>query len=308
MKDIRYSLIIPHYNIPDLLERCLRSVPERNDLQTIVVDDHSPENCKEALHRIENLFPHVSFVYCETNGGAGKARNIGMEKAEGRYLIFADADDYFSEEFPTILDRCKGSTEDIIFFRYIGVLESLSSKDFNQNIWGNEIMDRYFKTHIEDELRCSLIQPWGRFYKRTFIQENNLYFEEIPFSNDYYFVVSAGCKAGQIKVEDCVLYYYVRRDGSLTSSYNKKPNELEIRAAACFRGQKIMKQYGYKFHFMPMTSFLSTMFHTNKKLYRHYLKMAHEVYSSKWDAVKQVVWWENGWLPKLKIHAYTIFC
>ena len=68
-----YSFIIPHYNIPELLERCLNSIPEREDVEVLVVDDCSPEDCQEKLRQLEQRFPRVTFLSTGKNGGAGRA-------------------------------------------------------------------------------------------------------------------------------------------------------------------------------------------------------------------------------------------
>ena len=78
-----YTIIIPHHNLPHLLYRCLSSIPNRNDIQTIVIDDKSDEQYIQDLKEIESQFVNVSFYYLSECSGAGKARNIGLKKALG---------------------------------------------------------------------------------------------------------------------------------------------------------------------------------------------------------------------------------
>ena len=89
MSTINYSFIIPHKNSVKLLNRCLDSIPQREDIEIIVVDDNSDE--KPIVKRTVEV---VYLTYKESNG-AGKARNIGITKAKGRWLLFADCDDYY---------------------------------------------------------------------------------------------------------------------------------------------------------------------------------------------------------------------
>ena len=65
----QYTIIIPHHNIPGLLRRCLWSIPVREDTQVVVVDDKSSDAFVGQLRELEREFPHVTFVYAETNGG-----------------------------------------------------------------------------------------------------------------------------------------------------------------------------------------------------------------------------------------------
>lgn len=93
---INYSIIIPHHNIPDLLGRCLRSIPEREDVQVIVVDDNSPGN-ENYLRDIPELSrKNVEFYITKDGLGAGHARNVGLSHAIGKWLVFSDSDDFLS--------------------------------------------------------------------------------------------------------------------------------------------------------------------------------------------------------------------
>ena len=110
-----YTTIIPHHNLPHLLYRCLSSIPNRNDIQTIVIDDKSDEQYIQDLKEIESQFVNVSFYYLSECSGAGKARNIGLKKALGKYILFADSDDFFNYCIHDILNEYKGEDADIIY-------------------------------------------------------------------------------------------------------------------------------------------------------------------------------------------------
>lgn len=302
-----YSFIIPHYNIPELLERCLASIPVREDVEVLVVDDCSPAACQEKLQQLAQRFPHVTFLSTGKNGGAGRARNIGLEQAKGDYLIFADADDYFTEQLPAVLDEYANADYDVVYFRNINV----SSEDLSQLQDRNgfdEMFDRFFETGDESEVRSLIHTPWAKFFKRKMVMDKGFRFDEIPFANDCFFVVSCGCGAGPVKVDRRILYAYTERPGSLSSSFMKKPGELEIRSAACFRTQKVIFEKGFRFHFMPMTPFMSEMLHHDRKLYRKYIKLSPEVYESRMDAIRQIRWWENGIAWKLWVYVYSFIC
>lgn len=95
MSEINYSIIIPHKNIPNLLQRCLASIPRREDIQIIIVDDKS-----DVVEVDFECFPGVGEqcveVYFTKEGkGAGYARNVGLKYAKGKWLLFVDSDDFF---------------------------------------------------------------------------------------------------------------------------------------------------------------------------------------------------------------------
>lgn len=99
---INYSFIIPHKNTPKLLKRCVDSIPTRDDIEVIVVDDNSDDNLKPTLTRSD-----LVIILLDKNDAkrAGHARNIGMDIAKGRWLLFADSDDYYSENMLKLLDK-----------------------------------------------------------------------------------------------------------------------------------------------------------------------------------------------------------
>lgn len=86
----KYSIIIPHYNIPDLLMRCLKSIPVMEEIEVIVVDDNSPDAATYIERYPELSRPHLAFIRTTKGGEAGYARNVGMEHARGNWLLFAD--------------------------------------------------------------------------------------------------------------------------------------------------------------------------------------------------------------------------
>ena len=114
-KEITYSFIIPHKNCPDLLQRCVDSIPERDDVEVIVVDDNSAERKKPSLKERKNL--QVILLDAEHSKGAGRARNVGLQHAEGKWLLFADADDYYNEnELKKILNKyLKDESTDLVY-------------------------------------------------------------------------------------------------------------------------------------------------------------------------------------------------
>ena len=112
-----YSIIIPHKGIPDLLMRCLRSIPVSEDIQVIVVDDNSADADTYLDKYPELSRPYLEFIRTKTGGGAGYARNVGLDRAKGKWLLFADADDFFVEDMHDIISSYVDSEADVIYFK-----------------------------------------------------------------------------------------------------------------------------------------------------------------------------------------------
>ena len=111
-----YTIITPHKNTPELLERLLGSVPVSIDAQIIVVDDHSDaDKYRMVEHSCQQ---HHVELYTSEGRYAGGARNTGLKHARGEWVVFADADDYFYPYTFEILDKNKESDNDIIYFYF----------------------------------------------------------------------------------------------------------------------------------------------------------------------------------------------
>ena len=112
---MNYSIIIPHRNIPNLLQRLLCTIPQRNDMEVIIVDDNS-----DAEHVDFEHFPGIEradtkVIFDKKGGGGGYARNVGLTQATGKWVIFADSDDYFNYCLNDVLNDSLDSDSDIIY-------------------------------------------------------------------------------------------------------------------------------------------------------------------------------------------------
>lgn len=212
MEEYNYTIIIPHKNIPKLLQRCLDSIPERPDVQVIVVDDNSDP----AIVDFGN-FPGKdrknTEVYLTKEGkGAGYARNVGLRYAKGKWLLFADADDYYNTNFIGILDIYINSDNDIVFF-------NISNSNAKSSI--STKYENYFegKGNVDD-IRLIWV-PWNKMFSCNLIKRNNICFDEIPVGNDAMFCLNANNMAKKISVIKEQLYVYTS-DNTNSISLRKK--------------------------------------------------------------------------------------
>jgi glycosyltransferase involved in cell wall biosynthesis len=220
-KMYNYSIIIPHKNIPDLLERCLASIPVRDDVQVIVVDDSSEERLVDFARFPGRGRPHTEIIFHKSaiggSGGPGMARNVGMGVAKGRWLVFADADDYFHPAVGAMMDKYRESGADMVFFRHDSV-DGDTREPVAINTRRNRILDEFEDGPDEETLRqvrYMISVPWGRFISREMVKRHEIAFDQVRFSNDVLFSVKAGYFAERIESDSAVVYCNVRREGSL---------------------------------------------------------------------------------------------
>ena len=245
MDDIKYTFIIPHYNIPDLLVRCLKSIPDRDDIQIIVCDDHSP-NSEDYIDKIPELGRKcVELCICPRNGGAGYARNEGLKKAVGKWLVFADADDFFEDGVLQLLDKYYESSHDVVYFNIRSVYSNDITKEANRGVGQVELFKKYNESGDSTPFRYNYTEPWGKMVKRSLVEENKIKFDETKVCNDYYFSVQVGCLAKTIGVVDSPLYVLTLREGSLCYEFADTKEKLLTRVDVNSRVQMFLEKHGY---------------------------------------------------------------
>lgn len=215
----RYSFIIPHKNALGLLSRCLDSIPRRQDVEIIVVDDNS-----RPAERPVPGDPSVRIVQLEPDQsrGAGRARNTGLECAEGKWLLFADCDDYYEEGFLDVLDRYAEEDADIVYF---DAYYDSGKPDLKiGSIW-QESLERYRGSAgtRTDQLRLQMStnQPWNKMFRREFVLSADVRFEEIPICNDAYFSMRLAAETTNVRILGDKLYHYVANGQGIT--FSKRP-------------------------------------------------------------------------------------
>ena len=216
MNNITYSIIIPHKNSPELLKRCVDSIPPRNDVQVIVVDDNS-NPCIVDFKKIK--FSREVEVYgVDYSKWGGHARNIGLSKAIGKWILFSDCDDYFEQGFLDILDQYCDRDIDVVFYDF-NLVDSTS---------GSILSDKYLdKIHnaiqhydgsdiVSDIIKYKFHTVWSKMISRQFIEDNNISFEEIQNGNDIMFSFFVGYYARKIEVISRTLYNYTYNRNSVS--------------------------------------------------------------------------------------------
>ncbi|MDR2010193.1 MAG: glycosyltransferase [Bacteroidales bacterium] len=258
MKQIIFSIIIPHKNIPDLLQRCLNSIPRRDDIQIIVVDDNSDGNIVDF-----NNFPGLDEKYVETyftkeGKGAGYARNAGLKYAKGKWLLFADADDFFNKGFVKKCDEYKNTDYDIIYFNTNSV-ESDSLNPVNNRL---VYLENWLQNKDLDSLRYRSAVPYGKMIRRDLIIKKQIRFNEIEVANDVWFSCQIGYFAQKVTVDIYPIYCATVRNNSLY--YHVTTKRRIIRFNECLRVNAFLYTIKKrKYREEPLSYYIPSLFHLN---------------------------------------------
>ena len=220
------TIIIPVYNVEKYIRSCILSVLNQGliaeDYEVILINDGTTDNSFGMITDLIKCHNNIKIIE-QSNKGLSAARNIGLEKATGRYILFIDSDDYLIENsLRKLLNIVIESNADLIVADYI-VQTDETTPDLN--VCHTEPISQHIKSGPElfiEDLKLRDYFIWRTIYKRDFLFEHNISFiegvtfEDSPFTIECY-----------LKAEKCVrisfpFYVYRRRHGSLSSHITRK--------------------------------------------------------------------------------------
>lgn len=235
--EMKLSVIVPHYNSARLLEKLLKSIPARNDVQVIIVDDNSTKDVDVLDEIIKNAVHNVEFYTNDTHiQSAGACRNIGLQHARGKWLLFADADDYFLENMYEDISRYFEAEEDIIFFEPTSIYMD-TGKTADRHIEYENLLNNYMNTASEEsefKMRIFWYSPCSKLIRKEIVDENHISFSTSLYGNDMFFSVKVGFYAKKILAVKKQIYCITRSKGSLTAI--KSENAYYIRLKEMIKG------------------------------------------------------------------------
>lgn len=235
------SIIIPHYESKELLQILIDSIPYKEEIEVLVVDDNSKEFIdnlvlKEWGRQIQ-IYKNNS-----KSRGAGLCRNIGLEQATGKWLLFADADDYFVDGWYEKVSSYFESEYDIIYFTPTSV--DLETKKFSNrhNMCASLVATYLQEKNTENSLnlRYKSEPPWSKLIRRSVVEENKIKFDSTAVANDIMFSTKVAYYAQKITATKEVIYCITKSNFSLTSDGSKE--KFYIRLGVNIRKLEFLKQ------------------------------------------------------------------
>lgn len=228
MKNIKFSIIVPVYNVESYLNNCLESLIKQTykNIEILLIDDgssdQSPKICDEFSERYENII-----VFHKENGGLSEARNYGLKKASGDYILFVDSDDYISEDTCyNFLQILKNSEADIVTGNCVRVENNKQTYElFDQTVKINDGQE-FIKSQLLN--KTFHVAAWRNVYKRVFLLTNNLYFKKGIYHEDEQWTPRVFLSAERVINTDIVFYYHIIREGSITQQKNQRKNGLDL--------------------------------------------------------------------------------
>ena len=227
MSNISISVLMPVYNSEKFLLETVQAVINQSYInwELILVDDGSTDNSKEICTKLMNDDKRIKYIFQE-NLGVSHTRNVALENAQGKYIVFVDSDDLIHEDYLKILiNSIEKNNSDISVCNFIERKISNTGKveDITREFYPKEVMEMSeMKDYIMDFGNSGLLNPlWNKIYKNQIIKENNITFdEEVETGEDFIFNLQYFRKVKKISFIKDSLYYYIRRNNnSITYKY-----------------------------------------------------------------------------------------
>ena len=212
------SIVVPVYNVEAYIRRCLDSIINQSmkEFEVLVVDDGSTDNSGKICDEYALKDLRIK-VYHQKNGGIARARNFGLKKARGKYIMFIDSDDYVEKDFCLVpYGLAEKNNADIVIFNH-----------WHVDLQGNKIQRKKAKIDdgsVDKGLAINLITEfvtvvvWNKLYKKELF--DNVVFPDGFLYEDNAVTYKLILLSKKIYYTNQELYFHCCREGSVSSTLN----------------------------------------------------------------------------------------
>ena len=227
---MKYSVIIPVYNVENYLSRCIDSLLAQNyvDLEILLIDNGSGDQSGQICEDYATQFSNIT-AYHIPNKSVGSARNFGLAKAKGEFICFVDADDYLVGNLFSDVESQLDSQLDLLVFSYYNSIEkNLSEIDRSAKILpteGKKDKSDFIALFQELWLTDMMYTVWNKIYRKEFLEEHQIVFESYELGEDVRFNLNVYQHVNAVLlVKSCYYVYISGRIDSAMGQYN--PNRM----------------------------------------------------------------------------------
>jgi glycosyltransferase involved in cell wall biosynthesis len=206
------SCVMPFYNNEKTVEQTVSTLVSQTfeNFELILVNDSSTDNSLNIVQKLAKKDPRIS-ILSQVHAGAGTARNLGLDRARGKYITFLDSDDWFSPSFfEKLYASIRECGSDVTFCRFENFENNLVQKDelYFQVSKFPKTESFTWRDFSSSFLYSVPFPPWTKLYNLSFLKKNHLQFQELYRVNDVYFWGASSVLARKMSFVDEVLVRY----------------------------------------------------------------------------------------------------
>ena len=241
------SVIVPVYNVQEYLEKCVNSLLEQTykNLEIILVDDGSTDQSGILCDKMSEKDNRILVIH-KNNGGLSDARNVGIDRARGKYLYFVDSDDYISDNIlQKLYDKLELEKADlalcgISFVDEEGkIIKEVLPSSLNDDVWNEEQFWQKYYTGTDNI--CNVV-AWNKLYRRNLFKLER--YDVGKLHEDEYICHRIISSCSRISIVNEALYYYLQRSNSIMGRGKSVTNYFCILEAYLYRFE-YFKKLGY---------------------------------------------------------------
>lgn len=216
------SVIVPIYKVGPYIRKCLDSLSSQTyrHFETILVDDASPDDSMVAARRSAMGLPLVKEILLEANGGLGNARNLGIDAAEGKYILFLDSDDWLAPNaIAEVVARAETGRNQVVIMDYYRAYANGSLQKAKDRSPYSEASRKSFNPEQCQKALHIINLAQIKLYDRAFLLKHKFRFTSGVIYEDVDWTFKIMTTATRVAVVDKPLYYYrSARPGSILST------------------------------------------------------------------------------------------
>jgi len=234
VKQPKFSIIVPVYKVEEYLQVCVDSLlaqeEYKDQMEILLIDDGSPDKSGELCDRLAEAHKQIK-AFHKPNGGLSSARNYGLDRATGEYVLFVDSDDVMeSDTLKKITEALDQFGEaDAVFFDGVeddGVHQDPMSRVPLEQMQCADNGKQYLLEHFRD--RNLNVEACLYAYRRAFLNEHGLRFREGILHEDVEFTPRIMMQCGKVVELPDRLYHYLVRENSISTQKNKEKNIKDL--------------------------------------------------------------------------------
>lgn len=274
---VKLSVIIPYYNSRESLSRLLGSIPRFEAIEILVINDHSDDISDVVANH------GSAFLYEQADGKkwAGAARNLGLKHAQGEYILFADSDDYFLDGFFSVVSEYFESEKDVIYFAPTSI--KMSDESSKRHLRYETLVRNYISTQ-DLAIKYRFHVPWSKLFRRKFLIDKEIQFDEVIASNDIVFSLKSSVLAESVTADQRSIYCVVESNTSLTKIKSEEVLDSRFYASCRYndflrsigdKNEAAMSQFIYHAYKFSFYKSLSVFFFCKYKKYKVFYDFSH---------------------------------
>lgn len=227
MKD-KVSIIVPIYNVEKYIERGIKSLIAQTykNIEIILVDDGSPDNSGKICDKCAKKDTRIKVIH-KKNGGVSSARNVGLEKSTGKYIMFMDGDDYVEEDYVDYFVNLINKLDVLVAFNssFFSIYTPNQNKKIENTIIDNtKAMEYIYLGKVN-------VAVWNKIYSRKFFDNDNIRFnEKIWYGEGMLFNIKILQFVKNVGLGNRKVYHQVYNTGSAMRKFNLESNYCGIKS------------------------------------------------------------------------------